>query len=258
MTENVSNKIPWAEVVSSVSLSDTVRARAAQRFYDNKRFATAKNQNKRKLIRRLVDVVFDRNLSIIDMAQRIADEVKQNSDAKALDACVRKIEQLGQEGWHRTDGECTHLVFQCADLNVQVQPDALLQGQMAGSHLLFYAYFRQSPPLNTDAVRALLCLIRLAARGIKGLHDCRIVILDCYNDRTYEGSDFQEGEPWIARQMERVFSTYNAMYRIHLDGSPPPQVGSTRKLPRRSRTIRAGGSGFSIVPAQNQLCLQLN
>jgi hypothetical protein len=98
MTENVSNKIPWAEVVSSVSLSDTVRARAAQRFYDNKRFATAKNQNKRKLIRRLVDVVFDRNLSIIDMAQRIADEVKRNSDAKALVPLHRDYDSLAGSG----------------------------------------------------------------------------------------------------------------------------------------------------------------
>jgi hypothetical protein len=254
MADELSNRLPWAEAVSCVSLSDASRARAAQRFFDHKRFASQKNFTKRGLVRRLVNVVFDVNLSIIDIAQQIGDEIRGNSDAKALNACVQKIEQLGEEGWHRTAGEDPSATLRCGDLDVQLQPNAFLTNK--DGRLLLYAYFRRSPPLSTDAIRALLCLVQLSTTANREFQNARIVVLDCYNDKSYEGSDFQEGEPWIARQMDRVFRTYNEMFRIHLDGSPPSQLEDRRRLTRRPRAIRADRAGFSFTPSRNQLCFQ--
>jgi hypothetical protein len=147
MVEVPSNKLPWAEVVSCVSLSDKMRATAAKRFFENKRFANNKNQTKRGLIRRLTHAVFDTSPPLIDVAQRIAEEIREDSDAKALNACVIKIEQLGQEGWRHVETGEAGISFRCVDLTVQLQPDKLLVNE-AGSLLLLYSYYRQSPPIT--------------------------------------------------------------------------------------------------------------
>jgi hypothetical protein len=256
MVEFSSNKLPWTEVVSCVSLSDKRRAAAAKRFFENKRFANSKNHTKRSLIRRLTHAVFDISLPIIDVAQRITDEIREDSDAKALNACVNKIEELGGEGWRQADVKEAGISFRCVDLEIQLQPHKILVDEV-GAQLLLYSYYRQSPPLSTDAIRSLLCLIRLSIATQEIFQEPRIVILDCYKDKSYEGSDFNEAEPWIAKQIDKVLGTFNAMYRIHLDGNPPPQVESLRKPGRRPRAIRANTAGFSIAPIYDQLCLQL-
>jgi hypothetical protein len=255
MDEQITNRLPWAEAASSVSLSDPMRARAAQRFFTNKRFASSKNQAKRGLIRRLVDVVFDSNLSIIDMAQQIRDEIKENSDAKALNACVDKIEQLGAEGWYRADIEWPSATLHHVDLEIAIYPDAVLKDEK-DHFLLLYAYYRKSPPLNTDAIRALLYLIRIFGERCDALEDARIVVLDCYNDKSYEGSDFQGSEPWIKKQIDRVFSTYNATYRSHLDGTPPSQTSINHRPGRKARVVRIGRTDLSRLAPEAQLCLQ--
>jgi hypothetical protein len=253
MADRPTNKLPWAEVVGGISASDTQRARTAQRFFENRRFAKSRNLAKRGLIRRLMNTVFDRNLLIIEIFQKVVAEIRENSDAKALNSCVYKIEELGQEGWRRANTEGSGIRLHSVELEIQLQPDALLENDL-GDHLLLYAYFRQSPPLSTDAIRGLLYLVRQS--GKEPIYEnARIVVLDCYNDRSYEASDFQEGEPWIAKQMTKVLSTYNVSYRVHLDGNPPGAT-SVGTLPRRSRGARAGGAAFSVVPIQNQLCLQ--
>ena len=256
MVEVPSNKLPWTEVVSCVSLSEKARASTAKRFFENKRFASSKNQTKRGLIRRLTHAVFDVSLPIFDIAQRVAEEIREDSDAKALNSCVNKIEQLGKEGWRHVDGGEAGISLRCLDLDIQLEPDKFLINE-AGKLMLLYSYYRQSPPLSTDAIRSLLCLIKLATSKNNHYQDIRVVVLDCYKDRSYENSDFTEGEPWIAKQIDKVLGAFNAMYRIHLDGSPPPPRIDVRKPVRRPRALRGGNSGFSILAPHNQLCLQL-
>ena len=206
-------------------------------------------------MRRITHAMFDISLPIIDVAARIADELREDSDAKALNACVKKIEQLGNEGWRHAETKNAGVSLRCVDLDVQLQPDRVLAND-AGSHLFLYSYYRQSPPLSTDAIRALLCLVRLATAKQNFLRESRIVVLDCYKDSSYEGSDFNEAEPWTAKQIDKVLGIFNAMYRIHLDGSPPPQMNTLGK-PRRPRALRADGAAFSAAP-RNQLCLQFS
>ena len=252
MAERDTNKVPWTEIVSGISATDRQRARSAQRFFEKRRFANNKNLNARGFVKRLTSSVFDRNLSILDIAQRICDEVRENTDAKALNLCVSKIEQLGHEGWCRVSDE-KRVIFHSVQLEIQLQPHTVLEDEH-GNFLLLYVYFRRSPPLNTDAIRGLLYLIKQAPQ-ISNYKDARIVILDCYNDRSFEASDFKENEPWIAKQITKVLSTYNAGYRIHLDGGSPPAAKSSTTS-RRTRGGRATSvATFSMRPRENQLSL---
>jgi hypothetical protein len=141
-------------------------------------------------------------------------------------------------------------------LDIQLQPDRLLIND-SGSLLLLYTYYRRSPPLNTDAIRSLLCLIRLVTGKQKIFNNVRIVILDCYKDISYENSDFHEDEPWIAKQTDKVLSTFNAAYRIHLGGSPPEPPEFPPNSRRKARAIRSTTMGFSIEQPSNQFCFQL-
>jgi hypothetical protein len=138
MSEPPSNKLPWSEVVSCVSLSEKMRATSAKRFFENKRFASNKNQIKRSLIRRLTHAAFDVSFPIVDIGQRIAEELRENSDAKALSACVKKIEQLCEEGWRYTPTAEASIRFSCVDLDVQLQPDRIYCSMIAA--LPYYSY----------------------------------------------------------------------------------------------------------------------
>jgi hypothetical protein len=131
MIDAPSNRLPWSEVVSCVCLSNKSRATAAKRFFENKRFATSQNQTKRGLMRRLTQAVFDFSLPIADIADRFVEEIREDSDAKALDACVTKIEQLATEGWHHADDREITIAFRCLDLDIQLQPDRLLPTTLA-------------------------------------------------------------------------------------------------------------------------------
>jgi hypothetical protein len=218
MGEHLSNKVSWSEIVGCISLSDKQIARSAQSYFARPRFVSNKSQTKRNLLRRLLECAFDSNISLFDVCQGIHEEVLQNSDAKAMEACLSKIEELARQGWHRSSESRLPTNLSYAELSVQIEPHQILQRR--GQICLLYAYFRKIPPLSTDAIRALLSLTQLCLKE-QPFQGAKIVVLDCYRDKSYEDSDFVTSEPWTAKRIEMVLRRYSTAYRIRLDGSPP-------------------------------------
>jgi hypothetical protein len=250
MADRPNNRLPWTEVVSGISASSRERVRSARRFFEKRRFAANQNLEKRGFIRSLFDAVFDENVSFIDIAQRVVDEIRGKQEANALNVCVEKVTQLGEEGWFRSSGR-VELVVNSANLQISIHPNEFLEN-VKGENLLLYAYFRRSPPLSTDAIRGLLNLIGRSSEALI-YENARIVILDCYNDRSFEASEFQEGELWISKQINNILSTYNVTFQSHSDGDPP---GLGNSYPALTSSVGSRpNANFSVTPIQNQLCL---
>jgi hypothetical protein len=231
---------------------DTERiAGAAQRFFQDKHFAAANTHARRNLITRLLDTAFAGGLPFFEVAQQLFEEIRESSDARAMACCVNKIEQLRQEGW-QDKSDRANLRLRSVDLEIQLNPNSFLENSR-GDNLLLYAYFRKKPLLQTDAIRALLYLLNDPSIEI-GDRNIRVVVLDCYKDICYEGSEFQGHERWIVNQVVKILSAYNTVYRAHLDGDPPStSVGRTVRY--RHRSARVPGTRLAISPPAGQLCL---
>jgi hypothetical protein len=252
MADRPRNRIPWTEIAGCVPMPDTERiAGAAQRFFQDKHFAAANTHARRSLITRLLDTAFAGGLPFFEVAQQLIEEIRESSDAKAMACCVSKIEQLRVEGWQEKLDR-TNLRLKSIDLEIQLNPNSFLKNDQ-GEILLLYAYFRKKPLLQTDAIRALLHLLNDPSIKIDN-GNIRVVILDCYKDICYEGSDFQGHERWIVNQVVKILSAYNTVYRAHLNGDPPPTTGGRAD---RYRRPSAGTSRvqFAISPDAGQLCL---
>jgi hypothetical protein len=252
MADRPRNKIPWTEIVGCVAVPDTERiAGAAQRFFQDKHFAAANTHARRSLITRLLDTAFAGGLPFFEVAQQLFEEIRESSDARAMACCVSKIEQLRQDGWKEKSGHA-NLKFRSVDLEVQLNPNSFLQNSR-GENLLLYAYFRKKPLLQTDAIRALLHLLN--DPSIEITHEnIRVVVLDCYKDICYEGTDFQSQERWIANQVVKILSAYNTVYRAHLDGGPP-STPTRRTVRYHHRSAGSAGTRLAILPPAGQLCL---
>jgi hypothetical protein len=106
-------------------------------------------------------------------------------------------------------------------LQVQLAPDAALEHD--GDTCFLYAYFRRSPALATDGVRALMALTGgLRKRGGPGAN--RIIVLDCFKDAFYESSDFQTGENWITNRISAVMGGYADAFKNQRTASTPYAV----------------------------------
>jgi len=79
MTDQIANRISWTEVVSCISLTDKRISDSAHKYFDKNKYLSNKNQMKRSLVRQIIDALFDPNLSIFDVAERIRDEINGNS-----------------------------------------------------------------------------------------------------------------------------------------------------------------------------------
>lgn len=258
MTYHFSNKLLWTELVSCMSLSDKEISRRAQRYFSEDRFVASKSNLKRSLIKRLTQVIFDS--SFIDIAQRISDEIRENSDAKALESCIEKIRELGEEGWLLKERP-NNMVLAWENLAVQLEPHRTLEN---GDQVCFlYTYHRQSPPLSTDGIRALLYIVRAFLREQK-VNDFRIVVLDCYKDNSYEDSDFESNDKWIAKKIEAVLVRYAAAYQLCFDNDPPvppsfpPTLPPTANpAPYPGKLLRIDCKGSVKIRNDTQLSLQL-
>ncbi len=249
MTDQVSNKVSWSEIASSVALSNAQISRGAQKHFSATRFVSNASQPKRSLLKRLVETTFD--ASLIDVVQRMADEIRENSDAKAMEACISKMKELADDGWSHWNGEHPNLTLAWSELAVQLTPHAVLTN---GERVcVLYAYFRKSPPLSKDAIRALLYLLRQSLQAHEQ-HNFRIVVLDCYKDEAFEGTDFVSTEPWIARRTVDVLTRYAAAYRLYLDNNPPPSSGSDRV--GRPKFLQLDTTGSRKSSDSGQLKLQ--
>lgn len=252
MADRPRNKIPWTEIVGCVPVLNTERiAGAAQRFFQDKRFAAANTHARRNLITRLLDTAFAGGLPFFEVAQQLIEEIRESSDARAMASCVNKIERLRQEGWQEKS-DCANLKLRSVDLEIQLNPNSFLRNDRDET-LLLYAYFRKKPLLQTDAIRALLYLINDPSIEIGG-GNTRVVVLDYYKDICYEGSDFQGQERWIVNQVVKILSAYNTVYRAHSDGGPP-STSVDRTVRYRHPLAGASGTQFAISPPSGQLCL---
>jgi hypothetical protein len=253
MADRPRNKISWTEVVGCVAVADTERITgAAQRFFQDRHFAAANTHARRNLITRLLDTAFAGGLPFFEVAQQLIEEIRESSDAKAMACCVNKIERLRQEGWQEKSDRA-NLRFRSIDLEIQLNPNSFLENDK-GEILLLYAYFRKQPSLHTDAIRALLYLLNDPSILIDG-ENIRVVVLDCYKDLCYEGSDFLGQERWIANQVIKILSAYNTVYRAHPDGSPPP-TSVSRRAGRRHRSLGVTGANFAVSASAGQLSLK--
>jgi hypothetical protein len=226
MPDSVPNKLSWAEIASCISLPEHRISKAAQSFFNKDRFRRSKYQARRSLIRRVSDLFFDSNLSLIDIAEIIYSEIKENADARALENCISKMKGMEKEGWFRCHDVRLNTILTWHNITIHIEPHAILKN--GNDICLLYAYFRKSPPLSTDATRALLQLLRIVLQGQE--HEgARIVVLDCYKDESFENCDFDSNERWVERKITKVLDRFAMAYSAAVDSSPPadpPRLGS--------------------------------
>ena len=253
MADSPLDKVKWPEIVSAVALSDPRMTSAATKYFKKYRFAGRKNRGARVFIHNLVNDLFDPNLSIIDAPRRVNDLIQQHSEANAVENCVNKIKDLEKEGWFRTSDNRFDMLVAWSRIRLDLTPSQILA--RGDERCLLYEYHRKSPPLSTDAIRALLCLVKLFIHE-KSHGDVRIVVLDCYKDKSYEDSDFETGERWIAKQIEKVLDKYDAAYHASADGSPPslPPTPRTRKL--KGRILQISNIGSLKITESRQMVLR--
>jgi len=255
MADRPSNTLPWPEAVGYIDLPDRTIARAADQFYHKKRFANPKNHTLRSLIRATSGAIFDPNLTMIDRMETVRNIVRSHLDHSSLESCIRNMEDLKEAGWYETISCNNPVTFPRVDLTILLNPNKVLTNN---DHklLLLYEYYRQTPRLHPDGVRALFRMVRLATVG-KRFEEAHIVVLDCFNGRAYNDANFVIHEHHTIDELDRVLSRFNTAYRIHLDGSSPPHSKSMSKSKTRSRSAKADRMGFAGNPLNPQLCFHL-
>ena len=221
MSQHGAGKVAWTEIVGSIPFSERRLMSTARRYFAPSRFVSAGNQAKRSLIRGLIRTAFDPNLSIVDLGERIEDGIRGSAEAKVLESCIAKIWKLGEEGWHVAGENTADMVLHWDGLQVQLRPEAMLL--RAGETCFLYTYFRKTPVLSTDGVRALIALVRALGR-CNGLRVDHVVVLDCFKDAFYESADFEIGETWIANRMGAVIGGYAEAFRSHRAAALPREA----------------------------------